>query len=392
MAEGISLDEQGLALVERDAGWRAEVRREMLQAILDIEYRAISANLLSWFIAGGAALALPNSHAFLLPLTGRLVALFGARLAFARLREKMVAKADHHRELGWLTLALFIGGASCAPVLTPILLDPFIHPARMVLGGTVLVGVTLVYSLLSPLPRLAAAYLSGFVLTFAAVMLVARYHAAVPTILALCGILSIVALYGLAKLERNRGAAEMLVDNRRLSEELSSSLAHAEFLARHDPLTGQYNRRAFFQRAGAVPATRDRHVLTIDLDHFKAINDRHGHAAGDTVLIGVGQALRAVIDELDPGDHYSARLGGEEFVMVVDIASPELAGAVAEMTRHAIGLIGTRSNIQRLATSASIGLCRWVPGATIDDVLSRADAALFQAKARGRDRVMAAAA
>ena len=78
--------------------------------------------------------------------------------------------------------------------------------------------------------------------------------------------------------------------------------------------------------------------------------------------------------------------------MVIDVANPELAGAVAEMTRHAIGLIGGNSALPRLVTSASIGLCRWEPGTGIDDVLSRADAALFQAKARGRDRVMAAAA
>jgi diguanylate cyclase (GGDEF)-like protein len=205
-------------------------------------------------------------------------------------------------------------------------------------------------------------------------------------------LLLIVLIYGIAAGMRHRRAAEMLVDNWRLSEELSSSLAHAEFLALHDPLTGQYNRRAFFQRAAAASAARDRHVLTIDLDHFKAINDRHGHAAGDTVLVGVGQALRAVLGELDPGEHFSARLGGEEFVMVIDVANPELAGAVAEMTRHAIGLIGPSGALRPLVTSASIGLCRWAPGETIDDVLSRADAALFQAKARGRDRVMAAAA
>lgn len=391
MAEGITLDEHGLALVERDAGWRAEVRREVLQAVLDVEFRSIAANLMSWFIAAMAALALPNTALFVLPLAGRLVTLFGARLAFARLRARMAARADHHRELRWLGLALFIAGASCAPVLTPILLDPFIHPARMVLGGTVIVGVTLAYSLLSPIPRLAAAYISGFVATFAAIMLTAKYWAAVPTILALCAILSIVGLYGLAKSMRNRHAAEMLVDNRRLSEELSDALAHAEFLALRDPLTGLFNRRAFFQRATEAPA-RTRHVLTIDLDHFKAINDRHGHATGDNVLIGVGQALRAVVGELDAGDHYPARIGGEEFAMVLDVANPELAGQVAEMVRLAIAILGADPALPALTTSASIGLCLWGPGQPIDDALSRADAALFQAKARGRNRVMAAAA
>jgi hypothetical protein len=230
MADRIILDGQGLAVVKRDRAWRAEVSREMLQAILDVEYRAVAANLVSWFLAAAAAIALPHTAAFLLPLSGRLVAAFAARRAFAQLRARMAAKEDHRAQLAWLGLALFVGGASCAPVLTPILLDPFIHPARMILGGTVLVGVTLVYSLLCPLPRLAIAYLSGFVGTFAAIMLTARYWAAVPTIIALCGILSIAALFGQAMLLRNRRAAEMLVDNRRLSEELADSLAHANSL------------------------------------------------------------------------------------------------------------------------------------------------------------------
>lgn len=202
----------------------------------------------------------------------------------------------------------------------------------------------------------------------------------------------IVAIYGIAMSRRERHAAEMLVDNRRLSEELASSLAHAEFLALHDPLTGLFNRRAFFQRAGMQFEGRDRHVLTIDLDHFKAINDRHGHAVGDRVLIGVAQALRAVLGDLSGGDHYPARIGGEEFAVVVDTASAELAETVAEMARHAIGLIGRSGDVAHLTTSASIGLCRWSPDQPIDDVLTRADAALYQAKARGRDRVMAAAA
>ena len=133
-------------------------------------------------------------------------------------------------------------------------------------------------------------------------------------------------------------------------------------------------------------------MLTIDLDHFKAINDSHGHAAGDTVLIGVAQALRAVLDDLSSGDHFPARIGGEEFAVVVDTGSSDLAGVVAEMARHAIGLVGRNTGVQRLVTSASIGVCRWPPGQPIDDVLTRADAAPYQAKARGRDRVMSAAA
>jgi len=392
MAEGITLDEHGLALVERDAGWRAEVRREMLQAILDVEYRAIAANVLSWFIAGAAALMLPNAHLFLLPLTGRLVAMFSARYAFARLRARMAAKGDYRAELRWLTVALAIGGASCAPVLTPIFLDPFIHPARMIVGGSVIVGVTIVFSLLAPTPRLAAAFVGGFVATFAAILIPAQGMRGAGTTLALCGLLLIVLIYGVAASIRHRHAAAMLVDNRRLSEELADSLAHAEFLALRDPLTGLLNRRAFFQRADEPHRGGDRHVLTIDLDHFKAINDRFGHAMGDSVLVSVSNALRAVLHSLDAGEHFAARLGGEEFAVVLDIADGALAASVAEVLRHSIALVARDIGQPELVTTASIGLSGWQPGETPDEVLSRADAALYRAKARGRDRVMAAAA
>ncbi|MGX7951747.1 diguanylate cyclase domain-containing protein [Tsuneonella sp. HG249] len=392
MAERITLDEQGLPLVARDAGWSAEVSRENLQTILDIEYRGIAANLLAWFLAGCAAMVLPNAAAFLLPLTGRLVAMFTARLAFARLRAKIAARADYKRELRWLMMALVVGGASCAPLLTPILIDPYLHPARMVVAGSVIVGVTIVFSLLAPTPRLAAAFIGGFLATFAAVMIPAQGLRGAVTTLALCALMLIVLIYGVAASLRHRHAAERVVDNRRLSEELADSLAHAEFLAMRDPLTGLLNRRAFFHRAGLVHEGGDRHVVTIDLDHFKAINDRYGHAVGDQVLVAVGHALRETIASLDRGAHYPSRIGGEEFAMVLEIASPVAARNIAEMVRHSIALVGREIDLPEMATSASIGICLWRPGESLDEVLSRADAALYQAKARGRDRVMAAAA
>ena len=212
------------------------------------------------------------------------------------------------------------------------------------------------------------------------------------TTVALCALMLIVLIYGVAASMRHRHAAERVVDNRRLSEELADSLAHAEFLAMRDPLTGLLNRRAFFHRAGTAYEGGNRHVVTIDLDHFKAINDRHGHAVGDQVLVAVGHALRQTIAELDRGVHYPARIGGEEFAMVLEIASPVAARNVAEMVRHAIALVGRDIDLPELATSASIGICLWRAGESLDEVLRRADAALYQAKARGRDRVMAAAA
>ncbi len=392
MAKRITFDERGLCVVERDAAWEAETAREMLRALGGVEQRSMFANLASFVVATVGAVMLPNAQAFVLPLAGRMVALLVARAAFVNLRRKLAAGLDHRRALGWLTAALLLAGMSCAPVLTPILIEPYIHPARMVVGGSVLIGVTLALSLLSPLPRLASVYAAGFVGTFAVIMVAAQGWHGAAVVLALCGLLSIVLFYGIATSIYQRQTAETIIENRRLSEELADSLSHAEFLAYRDPLTGLLNRRAFFQQGAGEGALRVRHVLTIDLDRFKAINDRFGHAMGDTVLVSVSNALRAVLQRVSAGEHSAARLGGEEFAVVLDIADESLAASVAEMVRHTIALVARDIGEAGLTTTASIGLSAWLPGQPLDDVLSSADAALYRAKARGRDRVIRAAA
>lgn len=393
MGRRIAIDERGLYAVERDGAWQAEVACERLRALGDVERRSLWANIASFVVAAAGAAWLPNSDDFILPLAGRLIALLVARAAFRDLRQRIAEGQGTRGALVRLTAALALAGASCAPVLAPVLLEPFLHPARMVVSGAVLIGVALALSLFAPTPRLAVAYVGGFAGTFAAIMIpVQGWHGA-GTVLALCALLSIVGFYGIATSLHQRAAAETLVENRRLSEELADSLAHAEFLAYRDPLTGLLNRRAFFQSAeirgeGALP----RHVLTIDLDHFKAINDRFGHAVGDRVLVAVSDALRAVTQQVEGGRHCAVRLGGEEFVVVLDVADGALAATVAEMIRHAITLVAREVGAPGLVTTASIGLAAWPPGHSIDAVLSRADAALYRAKARGRDRVIRAAA
>lgn len=208
--------------------------------------------------------------------------------------------------------------------------------------------------------------------------------------LGMVGLFAIFLSYGFATTSRHRIAAEMLVENRAMSEELAEALAQAEFLAYRDPPTGLMNRRAFFQHAHEANITdaETRHVISIDLDHFKLINDRFGHAMGDSVLVAVGNAMRGVIGELPRGNHCAVRLGGEEFAMIVAIADTRVTMNVAEMVRHAIALVARAIGEPGLVTTASIGLCAWHPGEDLDHVLSKADAALYQAKVGGRDRIV----
>ena len=152
--------------------------------------------------------------------------------------------------------------------------------------------------------------------------------------------------------------------------------------ARHDPLTGLANRKFLYEHAGPELERADRDgtfvgLLLIDLDHFKEINDTLGHGAGDEVLRTVAGRLR---DNLRSSD-LVARLGGDEFaVLVCGLTRPELAENVA---RELLPLLAEPVSHEglRLAVEGSIGVAAYPDdGTTIDDLLRRADVALYQAK------------
>jgi len=163
-----------------------------------------------------------------------------------------------------------------------------------------------------------------------------------------------------------------------------------------DTLTGLRNRRDFDRRwkAELGRARRFRLPLTLmmmDLDHFKRINDTHGHAAGDRVLATAGRLIAECLRTSD----VAARYGGEEFAIIASHTRPEAAVTLAERirelvereARNAIGDLGGGG-----AITASIGIAGCDDGAKAgDDLFERADAALYAAKAGGRNRVVVAA-
>lgn len=161
--------------------------------------------------------------------------------------------------------------------------------------------------------------------------------------------------------------------------------------ASRDDLTGALNRRAFVERAAEELArarllARPLALLLIDLDHFKAVNDRHGHLVGDEALRALGRQLGELRRE---GDVF-ARLGGEEFALLLpDTAS---AGAVAagERIRLAAAMSHAREDGSPVPLSVSVGVAEADEGEEgIEPLLARADRALYAAKAAGRDRVVA---
>ena len=196
------------------------------------------------------------------------------------------------------------------------------------------------------------------------------------------------------KLERK--VAQRTQEVRSTLLQLEEAHARLRDSSRRDGLTGLYNRTWFHeafhdlaqqgQQAGTPLA-----VLMIDLDHFKAINDRHGHLAGDDCLRWAARRIGRI---LRPHDALLARFGGEEFIAAIPGCDLEAAGRIAEEIRHALGDEPCTSGDARIRVTASIGVHVVAPGTAdaVDAALAIADRALYAAKANGRDCVELAAA
>lgn len=180
---------------------------------------------------------------------------------------------------------------------------------------------------------------------------------------------------------------------RRMVRNMSSLQDSLEWRAWHDMLTRLYNRGSLFERAGIALATCQQAgeplaVIQLDLDHFKSINDRFGHQAGDRVLIHIGRVILNKIRK----DDIAGRVGGEEFCIVLPGTSLAQAEVIAERIRDSINsreiLIARKQTIR---VSASLGVCSSEELEQYDfqHLQSIADKRLYQAKASGRNRVCA---
>jgi len=164
----------------------------------------------------------------------------------------------------------------------------------------------------------------------------------------------------------------------------------AEERAARDPLTGLRNRRSFLEIAQARWSTSQRNggnltLIMLDLDHFKAINDQHGHAAGDAALVAAARVLESLVRDGD----LLARWGGEEFLLLLPETGLEPAVALAERLRLAIAGLRVRVGITDLSMTASFGVAARSQHENLDRLISEADGYLYEAKQNGRNRVRA---
>jgi diguanylate cyclase (GGDEF)-like protein len=178
-----------------------------------------------------------------------------------------------------------------------------------------------------------------------------------------------------------------------LRRRIERLLVATEAASRVDPLTGLHNRRYLAEQATRVwrQARRDGTrvaAMVLDLDHFKTVNDAHGHAAGDAVLQAVARSLAATVRPAD----LLARTGGEEIVVVGMVSDSDEAARLGERLRAAVAATRTDDG-HAVTVSIGLALVRPVdgedPASSLWRLIDRADAAMYEAKRSGRDRVSA---
>ena len=190
--------------------------------------------------------------------------------------------------------------------------------------------------------------------------------------------------------KRNAELQRMMAELEKAKDEVNRQNHELRFLATRDPLTSCLNRRAFFEcfetavsesRASGQPLA----CIMADIDHFKAINDRHGHGTGDKVIAAVADVLRAVLR----GNDLIGRYGGEEFCVILPDVSRENAVAAADRIRRQVRAgLGAQVGSD-LRVTISIGVAFLEDGAATPlELVNQADCALYAAKEAGRNRVM----
>ncbi len=184
----------------------------------------------------------------------------------------------------------------------------------------------------------------------------------------------------------------MICERSRSARELRNKLRFALENAAHDALTGLFNRRYFERRLREESAHARRHkrpfsLVLLDIDHFKLVNDTYGHEDGDRVLRHLAEVVQLVLRE----DDVACRYGGEEFVLLLRGTQGAAARVVANRLRATLASkpipLGPKSEPRHVTFSAGVASADERNAYSVDEIVSRADAALYRAKKSGRNRV-----
>jgi diguanylate cyclase (GGDEF)-like protein len=362
---------------------------QRLKALIEVERRAhggVAVHLPAWLLVAAGSGIYRQNLGLVLQVSLLFILIGGARLALHRHFAEFAAQ--HHDCARRLFLLLLLGGAAQWGVLLMLsrLWAPLL-PANAALQLVTLAVCAAGTMTLASEPRLRVgmpvATLGPSLLMMVSELSIETGFIALMLLLFLCYIVAV-----------SRTVAHDYHDALTARTLLEERAAELERLSGTDGLT-QLRNRVYFDRHIALEWARARRsgdcvtVLMVDLDHFKRINDNHGHPFGDRCLMGSASAMQRVIYR--PGD-LLARYGGEEFVVL--LPGTDAAGALTVAARLLAGVrtMAIHSVQGRVPVTCSVGAATLVPTAGNDwmSLLSAADAALYQAKQQGRNRVVAA--
>ncbi len=199
----------------------------------------------------------------------------------------------------------------------------------------------------------------------------------------------LVLVFGPALYQFERTIFENLMTDK--NDELTRALAQIKDMAVRDELTGVYNRRHVMEMLGQQKGMAERSsyafsICYVDLDYFKKVNDRFGHATGDEVLKNFARVAEEILREVD----CVARIGGEEFVLVMSGTNQHDAVTGAQRIADALKDMHVTRNEPRYRITASVGITQYRAGDTVERMLERADSALYEAKRTGRNKIVVA--
>jgi len=274
----------------------------------------------------------------------------------------------------WLNLGVVITAA-----LVP-------HVLRLLLLVAPLLGLVYAALHLERRPMLAIAGITWVSYLVSAVLLV-LLHSADPVFEGLIACAFTCMLGAMSILATEITTLREAFERRRVR--LNEAMEQLAELAMRDELTGLYNRRYIMDVLARQKALADRGHLSFtlcycDLDHFKRINDRYGHQVGDRALKDFARVAESVVRSVD----FVARLGGEEFLLVLVGADEDTAVRVATRLCERTRLIDIIPETPDFRQTVSVGVASFHPGERVEDVIQRADRALYEAKASGRDRIV----
>lgn len=338
--------------------------------------------LVAWLTYGKA----PTSH--LLAWVGGFGVIWLANLLILRGVSRQGSVLERHRWRLWCVAAL----DGCGWGLMMLLLMAHDRLASawlvVVLCGAVSVNVPTYITFPSAFRVLL---LSTWGFTAVSGVFLAQSMSSVPQLLLGLAVYFVMLAYTFRPVSARviRGI-QLQLDNVAMAGQLREALTQMEYQATTDVLTGQMNRRALdamlHNYTSAALGRQFRFsALMLDIDHFKLVNDTHGHPVGDQALAAVAERIVA---QLRGGDS-CARYGGEEFVVMLPDASQAQALEVAQRIRHAVAASPLPTE-PALRLSVSIGVAQHRPGMSAQALLAAADAAVYLAKREGRNQVRAA--